>query len=426
MKKIFVLFLFFTFCLNFYNPSMALYVEDLKARVEKNETLKDPGLIKIPQIKEVDEESYNKKMASDEIEYEKIKSQTGDNFEIYKILERILRANKLQYQNWRIAFYMDHEDINANAGAYNLIQISSALYDSLYPDDDAIAFVISHELAHLILNHVKATNEIRYKINQLEEKIKMNKYEIRRTQDISDIQSAFGNDIGSIGNLLANVSGNIAVDMLTKNLKREYGLLRQMEYAADSQALVLMTKAGYNPQSCLEVMNVLSGLGGLDKELLTDTHPSDKSRTDNLNSKLYGLNKQKLQKEGRYNIYNSNVLNARATTDKKAVLIQKDINVSKTSYIPESEDSLFLIRGYINYKNKKMPQAQSNFQNAFEVNPSNYISTLYLSYINEYLYHKNNDKEYLKQAKHWINKAYKINPNEINILRQKEELSKLK
>lgn len=426
MKKIFVLFLFFTFCLNFYNPSMALYVEDLKARVEKNETLKDPGLIKIPQIKEVDEESYNKKMASDEIEYEKIKSQTGDNFEIYKILERILRANKLQYQNWRIAFYMDHEDINANAGAYNLIQISSALYDSLYPDDDAIAFVISHELAHLILNHVKATNEIRYKINQLEEKIKMNKYEIRRTQDISDIQSAFGNDIGSIGNLLANVSGNIAVDMLTKNLKREYGLLRQMEYAADSQALVLMTKAGYNPQSCLEVMNVLSGLGGLDKELLTDTHPSDKSRTDNLNSRLYGLNKQKLQKEGRYNIYNSNVLNARATTDKKAVLIQKDINVSKTSYIPESEDSLFLIRGYINYKNKKMPQAQSDFQNAFEVNPSNYISTLYLSYINEYLYHKNNDKEYLKQAKHWINKAYKINPNEINILRQKEELSKLK
>lgn len=405
---------------------MALYVEDLKARVEKNETLKDPGLIKIPQIKEVDEESYNKKMASDEIEYEKIKSQTGDNFEIYKILERILRANKLQYQNWRIAFYMDHEDINANAGAYNLIQISSALYDSLYPDDDAIAFVISHELAHLILNHVKATNEIRYKINQLEEKIKMNKYEIRRTQNISDIQSAFGNDIGSIGNLLANVSGNIAVDMLTKNLKREYGLLRQMEYAADSQALVLMTKAGYNPQSCLEVMNVLSGLGGLDKELLTDTHPSDKSRTDNLNSRLYGLNKQKLQKEGRYNIYNSNVLNARATTDKKAVLIQKDINVSKTSYIPESEDSLFLIRGYINYKNKKMPQAQSNFQNAFEVNPSNYISTLYLSYINEYLYHKNNDKEYLKQAKHWINKAYKINPNEINILRQKEELSKLK
>lgn len=426
MKKIFVLFLFFTFCLNFYNPSLALYVEDLKARVEKNETLKDPGLIKIPQIKEVDEESYNKKMASDEIEYEKIKSQTGDNFEIYKILERILRANKLQYQNWRIAFYMDHEDINANAGAYNLIQISSALYDSLYPDDDAIAFVISHELAHLILNHVKATNEIRYKINQLEEKIKMNKYEIRRTQDISDIQSAFGNDIGSIGNLLANVSGNIAVDMLTKNLKREYGLLRQMEYAADSQALVLMTKAGYNPQSCLEVMNVLSGLGGLNKELLTDTHPSDKSRTDNLNSRLYGLNKQKLQKEGRYNIYNSNVLNARATTDKKAVLIQKDINVSKTSYIPESEDSLFLIRGYINYKNKKMPQAQSDFQNAFEVNPSNYISTLYLSYINEYLYHKNNDKEYLKQAKHWINKAYKINPNEINILRQKEELSKLK
>lgn len=83
--------------MNFYNPSMALYVEDLKARVEKSEALKDPGLIKIPQIKEVDEESYNKKTVSDEIEYERIKSQTGDNFEIYKILERILRANKLQY-----------------------------------------------------------------------------------------------------------------------------------------------------------------------------------------------------------------------------------------------------------------------------------------------------------------------------------------
>lgn len=45
--------------------------------------------------------------------------------------------------NWRIALIKDTENVNAFATDANLIAIYTALYDSVYENDDALAMVIA-------------------------------------------------------------------------------------------------------------------------------------------------------------------------------------------------------------------------------------------------------------------------------------------
>ena len=129
--------------------------DSLKSTVTYNKYKKDPKLIKITNTKPVSKDSYNKKLASDNTIYSTYKKQLVDEQkELYVILDKLIRANKLQFQNWRVGVQAETEDINASAGSANLIYINSSLYDSLYNNKDALAFVVAHELSHLIhANH---------------------------------------------------------------------------------------------------------------------------------------------------------------------------------------------------------------------------------------------------------------------------------
>ena len=51
-----------------------------------------------------------------------------DYYNLYLILDRVLRANNLQNQNWRLALVNNLEEINASSGSANLIQINTSLY----------------------------------------------------------------------------------------------------------------------------------------------------------------------------------------------------------------------------------------------------------------------------------------------------------
>ena len=132
---------------------------------------KDPKLFDKFIVKEINKTQYQQKLSSDNKKYSGIKKQlNNDQYSVYRIFEKILRANNLEYQNWRIGIKRTATNINASAGSANLILINSALYDSLYNDKDALAFVISHETAHFLLNHNKKAGKIVYAINRLERK----------------------------------------------------------------------------------------------------------------------------------------------------------------------------------------------------------------------------------------------------------------
>jgi len=72
---------------------------------------------------------------------------------VYRIAERIIRANKLEQYPWRIYFDLKPEEINASSGSANLITLETGLADSFNNDYSALAFVISHEMSHTMLFH---------------------------------------------------------------------------------------------------------------------------------------------------------------------------------------------------------------------------------------------------------------------------------
>lgn len=73
----------------------------------------------------------------------------------------------MDYVNWRVAIRKS-EDINAATYSGNYIIINTALYDSVYTNDDALAFVIAHEMSHQILGHTQRQAELYRKLERLD------------------------------------------------------------------------------------------------------------------------------------------------------------------------------------------------------------------------------------------------------------------
>ena len=131
--------------------------------------IKDPKLIKLSNVKPVNETAYKNKLANDEIIYKtkiipalrknmntvNVQPDDVDFYKIYRILERIIRANNLDYINWRLILAEDTTSINAMTTAGNLIIINSSLLDTFHNNHDALAFIIAHELSHQILGHMQ-------------------------------------------------------------------------------------------------------------------------------------------------------------------------------------------------------------------------------------------------------------------------------
>ena len=164
----------------------------------------------------------NRKKNNDDKEYKKFKKDVKeDYYNLYLILDRVLRANNLQNQNWRLALVNNLEEINASSGSANLIQINTSLYDSLYPDESALAFIISHELAHLILKHNQISYENRTEIATLKRKIEI----LRQAQSVTCLAIAI---------------------KLSSKVDELYEQERKLENDDDSEEVILKLRASYD------------------------------------------------------------------------------------------------------------------------------------------------------------------------------------
>ena len=189
------------------------YDFDIKAifSVEK----KDPKLITITKTKPVNNKIYSTKVANDGLIYKKNKNQLSEEYyNLYVILDKLLRANNLQYQNWRVGIALNPEEINATASAANFITINSSLYDSFYQNKDALSFVIAHELSHLVLGHAQKTLENRLRIAELERQILQATNEAEAQRTLGNINAALGNSYASIGNSVASLANSVSASML--------------------------------------------------------------------------------------------------------------------------------------------------------------------------------------------------------------------
>lgn len=399
MKKI-ILFLFVFISIinvsfaNDNSPNKSFY-----GSVEKNLTLKDPKLITLKQTKTVDLKLFEQKKNNDDKEYKKFKKDVKeDYYNLYLILDRVLRANNLQNQNWRLALVNNLEEINASSGSANLIQINTSLYDSLYPDESALAFIISHELAHLILKHNQISYENRTEIATLKRKIEI----LRQAQSVTCLAIAI---------------------KLSSKVDELYEQERKLEYDADSEAVILMLRAGYDIEQVISALNLLSSL----PNIYTDrsTHPTVENRICNVRDDMTLLDKDMLMNEGMYNLSNSKISSIKYSADKKTVVIYNSKNNNKIVYVPITKEDKLLHKAYLYYISNNIPMAKQYFERAYVVNSNNYITPLYLSYISEYNFYNSGDKKDLKDAKFYSKKAYKLNQNDKFVNKQRNDVRAL-
>ena len=162
--------------------------------------------------------------------------------------------------NWQINVIKSKE-LNAWAMPGGKMAFYTGLVDTLQLNDNEIAVVMGHEMAHALKEHGK-------------KKANMGQF----TDVLAGVAHvALSTQIGS--------DGSAVVVGLTKDWALDKPYSRSAETEADEVGLLLMAKSGYNPQAAPGLWDKMQKASKgsqsvLDK--LSSTHPSDKDRQENL------------------------------------------------------------------------------------------------------------------------------------------------
>lgn len=368
----------------------------------KIEGIKDPGLIKLSNYNVINEADYKAKLAKDEEVYKKkikpvlnknmnsinIEPAAVDFYIVYRVAERLIRANGLDYVNWRIAVRKSL-DFNAFSGQASYIIVNTGLYDALYTSEDALAFVMAHEMSHLILGHGEQDAELNYQLARLRHMV----------------------NAGELSQLAADV-----------NARRIYAKMRFMEYMADAEAINLLVRAGYSPYKAKEALNFMDAIGTNNVVYADSSHPSVVDRIASYDENLAVIDPDSVN-VGRENIYKSKVLNCKKSSDRVSIVLNKSDEL-KTFYAIESPQDKLKRIAYRNYVNGNFENAVKYFKQLTKVS-DDFVAPLYLSCANEMLFMQTINPKYLKAAKKAIKKAQKNYASNPYIIKQVEDLNRL-
>lgn len=143
------------------------------------------------------------------------------------ILNRLKTANQVPADINPTLKVERSDTLNAATDGQNLM-ITDTLLNKLTTDDER-AFVLSHELAHILLSHIGKT-------------------QIRRT-GLSLLDLFVRNKAGSSS--ILTMASELGINLIDLKSSRGY------EYQADDLGVKLMVNAGYNPQAALKVFDIL-------------------------------------------------------------------------------------------------------------------------------------------------------------------------
>lgn len=239
-----------------------------------------------------------------------------DLYALYRIVERIARANKLDEKSWRIVIVPEY-NLNAFATNVNLIALYDGILDQLAGDASAIACIVAHEMAHHTEKHIALSpGEKVALIEQIEQEaqqealLKKQNAQVRAT-GISIGRSAariFGGRAGRFGaTVFSNVSrqrSNTAqerIDEISSQKKEELEKTlaeegRQREFEADEVGYLYSAKAGFEAEGCLRMMKVLEQRTSAEFDT---TYPDIPKRIEALKDLMVKFPTTSLAEEGR-------------------------------------------------------------------------------------------------------------------------------
>ena len=310
MKKLLLSFvLLFSFCGTSFADFDIMY-DGSPTKLDVQEEKKDSVSIDKNNTS-FDEKTSEKMVIEDDVKYSEYENIMDENyFILYKILDKLLRANNLTYQNWRLVLRAEPDNLNAYSTAVNLIVVYSSIFDSLFDNEDALAFILAHELSHFTLNHAQSGAEKDVQIAKMREM----KERARRGYNSN---TSYDNTAGALSDLsymISDISATIAIKQLYKEERKQ-------EFDADSNAVVLMARAGYNLNHAKDALEFLSALPQIYSAY--SDHPLTKERITNVNKKIREIDANKLKEEGERNLSNSQALDVKKSSDKKSIIIVK-------------------------------------------------------------------------------------------------------
>ena len=178
----------------------------------------------------------------------------------HKMVNYANQANETGQQfNWQINVIKSKE-LNAWAMPGGKMAFYTGLVDTLQLNDNEIAVVMGHEMAHALKEHGKAKTNF----------------------------GTVSNIVGAIGGTALSIA--VGADMtdlvsLTKDFALDKPYSRSAETEADEVGLMLMARSGYNPQVAPGLWQKMAKVSGGSRgalDVLASTHPSDQSRQENL------------------------------------------------------------------------------------------------------------------------------------------------
>ena len=147
--------------------------------------------------------------------YQKAKRELPEDvYVIYRIVDRLARANGIDDHPWRIGVVQEYH-INAFATQANLVALYDGLLDTVGGDTSAIACVVAHEMAHHTKRHlaIGPAEEAALRQKIQEEAETQVKVEIESAQSEAAGASVGGSLARTIGGIFGgwgSVGGNVA------------------------------------------------------------------------------------------------------------------------------------------------------------------------------------------------------------------------
>jgi predicted Zn-dependent protease len=176
-------------------------------------------------------------------------------------------VEKVGFNDWEIVVF-ESDQVNAFALPGGKIGVYTGLL-RVAKDQDQLATVIGHEVAHVIAEH---SNE-------------------RMSQ--SSLAST-GLQLGSLAIGASQYAQYQDIAMAAFGVGVQYGIVlpygRHQESEADMIGLELMTQAGFKPEASVELWkNMSAAASGSQPPEILSTHPSHSTRINDLNNKIKSL-----------------------------------------------------------------------------------------------------------------------------------------
>ncbi|MFN6513721.1 MAG: M48 family metallopeptidase [Nostoc sp. CreGUA01] len=272
--------------------------------------------------------------------YQQAKKELPEDFyTLYRVIDRIARANELDNRPWRVVAVPEY-NVNAFATDVNLVAIYDGILDQLAGDSSALACVVAHEMGHHTKRHIavgaaQRTDLIAKIQEEATKEVLGEKEAANQEATAATVGGVVVNNVvgGRVGGLLGSVLGNQGVKRQADSQKRINEIVekkkkeleerlaaqeRQQEFEADEIGYIASVKAGFEPEGCLRVMEVLAQTPGSEFDT---THPAVPKRIEAIKALIIKYPPATLAKEGEARISKTKPLTYNISKDKTSLRI---------------------------------------------------------------------------------------------------------